>query len=53
MLVDRLIDAVWGTAPPDTAGNALQVYVSQLRRRLQPGAAPVGPSRRCSGRPRR
>jgi DNA-binding SARP family transcriptional activator len=37
--VDRLIDAVWGTAPPDTAGNALQVYVSQLRRRLEPNRA--------------
>src|SRR5437763_11862696 len=31
---DRLIDALWGEEPPDTARNTLQVYVSQLRKRL-------------------
>src|SRR5437764_6896682 len=35
--VERLVDALWGSAPPDTAANALQVYVSQLRRALEPG----------------
>jgi predicted ATPase/DNA-binding SARP family transcriptional activator len=31
---DRLIDVLWGEDPPATAGKALQVYVSQLRRAL-------------------
>ena len=31
---DRLIDAVWGEHPPETAVNALQVHVSKLRKRL-------------------
>ncbi len=29
---DRLIDALWDEAPPETALKALQVYVSQLRK---------------------
>lgn len=31
---DRLIDALWEESPPDTAQKALQVHVSNLRRRL-------------------
>ena len=31
---DRLIDGLWGESAPDTAGTALQVYVSQLRKIL-------------------
>lgn len=31
---DRLIDAVWGETPPETAARALQVYVSGLRKIL-------------------
>ena len=31
---DRLIDDVWGDDPPATVDNALQVYVSRLRRLL-------------------
>jgi len=31
---DRLIDALWGEHPPDTAQAALQVHVSQLRKAL-------------------
>jgi DNA-binding SARP family transcriptional activator/tetratricopeptide (TPR) repeat protein len=31
---DRLIDALWGERPPERAGKALQVYVSQLRKAL-------------------
>jgi len=31
---DRLIDALWGDRPPETAANALQVHVSKLRRTL-------------------
>src|SRR5712692_6527283 len=29
---DRLIEALWEDAPPETAPKALQVYVSQLRK---------------------
>jgi len=32
----RLIDALWGDEPPDTAGKALQVYISRLRKLLEP-----------------
>src|SRR5713226_4258282 len=31
---DRLIDVLWGEEPPETAANALQVHVSQLRKAL-------------------
>src|SRR5919108_3046599 len=34
---DRLIDALWGEEPPDTARNTIQVYVSQLRKLLPDG----------------
>jgi DNA-binding SARP family transcriptional activator len=30
----RLIDAVWGDRPPDTAANVLQSYISSLRKGL-------------------
>src|SRR5438093_8679419 len=33
---DRLIDALWDEAPPETARKAVQVYVSQLRKLLGP-----------------
>ena len=32
---DRLIDVLWGEAPPPSAVNALQVYVSKLRTKLE------------------
>jgi DNA-binding SARP family transcriptional activator/tetratricopeptide (TPR) repeat protein len=35
--VAQLIDDLWGEAPPETAANTLQVYVSQLRKILEPG----------------
>ena len=35
--VDGLIDDLWGERPPKTAAHALQVYVSQLRKALDPG----------------
>jgi DNA-binding SARP family transcriptional activator len=39
---DGLVDALWGAEPPDTAGKALQVYVSRLRKLLgQEGEAPL------------
>jgi predicted ATPase/DNA-binding SARP family transcriptional activator len=33
---DRLIDALWGERPPGTARTALQGYITQLRRILEP-----------------
>jgi DNA-binding SARP family transcriptional activator len=32
---DRLVDALWGDAPPASAANSVQVYVSKLRRLLE------------------
>jgi DNA-binding SARP family transcriptional activator/Tfp pilus assembly protein PilF len=37
--VNAVIDAVWGERPPRDARNAVQTYVSRLRRILQPGLA--------------
>jgi DNA-binding SARP family transcriptional activator/DNA-binding beta-propeller fold protein YncE len=34
---DRLIDALWGDSPPESAANMLQGYVSHLRKTLEPG----------------
>ncbi len=34
--VDRIVEALWPGEPPDTAGHAVQVYVSQLRKALGP-----------------
>jgi DNA-binding SARP family transcriptional activator/DNA-binding beta-propeller fold protein YncE len=36
---ERLIDELWGEAPPPTAGKTVQVYVSQLRKALRNGNA--------------
>jgi DNA-binding SARP family transcriptional activator len=36
---DRLVDELWGERAPATAANAVQVYVSQLRKLLQPGGS--------------
>jgi len=40
---DRLIDALWGEDPPDTARNTIQVHVSQLRKLLPEGALETAP----------
>jgi DNA-binding SARP family transcriptional activator len=37
---ERLIEELWGETPPDTAANAVQVYVANLRKILQPGRLP-------------
>jgi DNA-binding SARP family transcriptional activator len=39
---DRLIEALWGERPPETARKALQMHVSQLRDLLEPGRARGG-----------
>jgi DNA-binding SARP family transcriptional activator len=52
---ERLIDELWGDDPPATAGTALQVHVSQLRRALgaisrSSPARPAMPSRSTATR---
>ncbi|CAN5642583.1 hypothetical protein BH24ACT26_BH24ACT26_10590 [soil metagenome] len=49
--IDRLVDLLWGEEPPETAANALQVYVSQLRKTLEPARSPGTPSRLLQRRP--
>jgi hypothetical protein len=34
---DRLVDAIWGETPPETAANMLQGYISHLRKTIEPG----------------
>jgi YVTN family beta-propeller protein len=36
---DRIVEALWGARPPETAAKAVQGYVSHLRRVLDPGDA--------------
>ena len=36
---DRLIDELWGESPPETAPKLVQVYVSRLRKALEPDRA--------------
>ncbi|ANE78727.1 transcriptional regulator [Mycobacterium adipatum] len=43
--VDRLIDDLWEGEPPPKALSALQVYVSHLRRGIEPGRPPRTPAR--------
>ena len=40
--VDRIIEALWGEQPPDSAAKAVQGYVSHLRRTLDPESAVGG-----------
>src|SRR5436190_4098444 len=48
---DRLVDDLWGARPPPTAVSALQVYVSQLRKALEPGRRKGEPSSFLMTRP--
>ena len=41
---ERLIELVWGYDPPRTAAHSVQIYVSGLRRALEP----LGAGRRSS-----
>ena len=34
--IDRLIDLLWGEHPPRTAVHSIQIYVSELRKALEP-----------------
>ena len=38
--LDRLFEALWGSAPPPSASGTLQAYISNLRRLLKSGDAP-------------
>lgn len=33
---DRIVDELWGESPPETASKLVQVYVSRLRKALEP-----------------
>ena len=37
---DRLIDGVWGDAPPTTAAHTLETYISRLRKALHQDGQP-------------
>ena len=39
----ELVEALWADAPPATAGAAVQVYVSRLRKTLPDGALETRP----------
>jgi predicted ATPase/DNA-binding SARP family transcriptional activator len=45
----QLIDALWGDAPPPSAANTVQVYVSRLRRLLTMPAVSASPLRTVNG----
>ena len=34
--IDRLIDLLWGEDPPRTAAHSIQIYVSELRKAIEP-----------------
>ena len=34
--IDRIIDSLWEEDPPDTAANIIQVYMSRLRKLVDP-----------------
>jgi DNA-binding SARP family transcriptional activator len=42
---DRMIEALWGDRPPETAMNALQVHISKLRKLLGTTTGPDSPIR--------
>ncbi|QNG17719.1 AAA family ATPase [Rhodococcus triatomae] len=48
---DRLVEDVWDGAPPPRALGALQAYVSNLRRALEPDRPPRAPATTLTTRP--
>jgi DNA-binding SARP family transcriptional activator len=48
---DRLIEALWGERPPETAAKALQIHVSALRKLLEPARGHGEPNRLLVTRP--
>jgi DNA-binding SARP family transcriptional activator len=42
--VDALVDLLWADSPPDGVAGTLQVYISGLRRALEPDRAPRAPA---------
>jgi DNA-binding SARP family transcriptional activator len=48
---ERLIDLLWGDEPPLTAANTIQVYISQLRKAIEPSRERRAPSRVLVRRP--
>lgn len=49
--VDQLSQALWGAAPPRSAGNLIQGYVSDWRSLLEPERAPRSSGRRLLSTP--
>ena len=55
---ERLVDELWGDAPPEDAATALQQHVSRLRKLLEPHRVVVtrppgyASTRRTAARPR-
>src|SRR5919107_5978689 len=49
--LDRLVDGLWGEAPPARAAATVQAYVSNLRRALEPGRRRGEPAGVLVGRP--
>jgi DNA-binding SARP family transcriptional activator/tetratricopeptide (TPR) repeat protein len=49
--IDRLADALWGDSLPPSAVASARVYVSRLRRLLEPDRAPGDPASVVSGVP--
>jgi DNA-binding SARP family transcriptional activator len=43
--IDRLSEGLWGDAPPNGAAATIQVYISQLRKQLEPNRKPNAPYR--------
>lgn len=41
--VDRIVDELWGERPPKTAEHVVRVYVSQLRKALEPNRSGEAP----------
>ena len=37
LAIDRIVDELWADRPPKTGGQVVRIYVSQLRKALEPG----------------